>query len=650
MPNPVPEGSLRNEIPATPTSLGEALWHLVSHPYELLVRRWNWKSALLSALLRGGIYFFVNLKVGLAAASAAMLTEWSYRVLTAGALASATQSLRQVKPAWQGAVAVAVLIPLVSHSLEYLVHWLRGTAALNASIAASIAFTVVSYCFQFFIMRQDVLIVGPGSGSLMSDLARLPGTVLGILAAPFRMLTRALCVPAFLLLPLQAASDAAPPRLPNVLFITIDTLRADHLSSYGYHLKTSPNIDRLAEQGVRYEHAYTVTSRTGPSHYSMFTSRYPQEHGAKLNGFAVAENTKFLFLPQILRRFGYKTGAFVSAWPLTAHLTQLDRWFDTYDEELNRTYQYINSSRWAEDVTPKAISWLEEHDTKDPFFLWVHYFDPHSPYDFREGFEASEPSGNPDRWAPHGGRERVELIRTYDSEVLYTDHYLQKLFDALDKRQLTDSTLVVLTSDHGECLGEYGFRGHGSQSFENILHVPLILRWPGTLPEGRVVRQRVTLLDLAPTIIDLTVRRSQPDQKIPATFAGRSLAGHLLEERKLLEQPVHFAVYSGQKWIAPKWISWLWLWRGELDFPLRMGRIFQDRKVTWMENEDELRVVDLNTDPLELEPSILDDDSPIYEKETARLARWYEATALTEGESQMTEADRNALRSLGYLQ
>ena len=645
------EGHPRDVVPHSSPTLGEAMRYLATHPYELLVKQWNWKSALLSSLLRGGIYFFVNLKVGWEAAAAAMLTEWSYRAVTAGALASATQSLRRVTPAWQGATAVAVLIPLVSHALEYFVHWMRGTAALNASIAASIGFTVVSYAFQFFIMREDVLITGPGSSSLARDFARLPRTVFGIIAGPFRVVLCALFISACLLLPIRAEPQGAPSVTPpNVLFITIDTLRADHLSSYGYHLKTSPNIDRLASEGVRYESAYTVTPRTGPSHYSMFTSRYPQEHGAKLNGYSVASNSKFLFLPQILRRFGYETGAFISAWPLTGRLTQLNQWFDTYDEELSRTYQYINSSRWAEDVTPKAVSWLKDRDQDDPFFLWVHYFDPHSPYDFREEFEATEPSGHSDRWAASGGRERTELIRTYDSEIRYTDHHLQSLFAALDDLDLTESTLVVLTADHGECLGEFGFRGHGSQTYENILHVPLIMRWPGTLPAGKVVTQPVSLLDMAPTIVDLTVRRSNPEEKIPATFAGRSLAANLLEDRELPAQPIHFAAYAGQKWIAPKWISWMWLWRGELNFPLHLGQIFQGRKVTWTDDEYELRVVDLGADPLELRPEVLDDDSPVYQKETARLARWYESTALTEGESQITESDKDALRSLGYLQ
>jgi choline-sulfatase len=167
---------------------------------------------------------------------------------------------------------------------------------------------------------------------------------------------------------------------PNVLLITVDTLRADHLSSYGYHLKTSPYIDKLAQEGARFDRVYTAIPLTGPAHLSLFTSRYPQEHGARRNGVAMASEGAPIAFPQLLRATGYRNAAFISAWPLTARLTGLDAWFDHYDENLTRKYQLFNSSRWAEDVTPPAIDWMKRNGAAhEPFFLWVHYFDPHSP-------------------------------------------------------------------------------------------------------------------------------------------------------------------------------------------------------------------------------------------------------------------------------
>ena len=215
-------------------------------------------------------------------------------------------------------------------------------------------------------------------------------------------------------------------RHPNILLITIDTLRADHLSSYGYPLKTSPAIDYLAERGVRFSSAYSPIPLTGPSHVSLFTSRFPQEHGARVNGYAVDKDSKWLFLPQILRRFGYFNAAFISAWPLTSRLTHLDRWFDVYDEDLSRKYQVFNSSRYAEDVTPLVTDWLENRPPR-PFFLWVHYFDPHSPYHLRDGFEELAKSGHPDNRPLSKNQEMTDRIRNYDSEIAYTDSHIGKL-------------------------------------------------------------------------------------------------------------------------------------------------------------------------------------------------------------------------------
>ena len=194
--------------------------------------------------------------------------------------------------------------------------------------------------------------------------------------------------------------EAATEGLPNILLITIDTLRADHLSSYGYHKQTSPRIDEMAAQGVRFDRAHTVIPLTGPSHLSMFTGRYPQEHGARINGTAPPSNSRWLSLPQILRRFGYRSSAFVSAWPLIGRLTRLHRWFDDYDQEMTRKYDIVHASRDAPAVTRAATRWLRRnHDER--FFLWAHYFDPHAPYELHPEFGDLPASGH------HAGRSRA---------------------------------------------------------------------------------------------------------------------------------------------------------------------------------------------------------------------------------------------------
>ncbi len=440
----------------------------------------------------------------------------------------------------------------------------------------------------------------------------------------------------------------AQEKLPNVVFITVDTLRSDHLSSWGYHLKTSPNIDQIASEGMRYENAYTVTTRTAPSHYSMFTSRYPQEHGAKLNGFAVSETSKFLFLPQIFQKHGYTNGAFVSSWVLTSRLTKLDRFFGVYDEDLNRKYQKIHSMRWAEDVAPKAISWMQQNKD-EPFFLWVHFFDPHSPYDFREEFDVTETTGAVDHTKDRGQDVVMDDVRAYNSEIKYTDHYIGQVIDAVDEMGLGEDTLIVLTADHGESLGEREFQGHARRIWESIVRVPLIMRWTGTIEAGQVEEAKVSTIDIMPTIIDMTIKKSQPDVVIPTEFAGRSLSSNVLEQESLPDRIVRFVAFAGQKWIAPTWLAKLWL--RDLDFPLRLGYRQGDKKVAWTPENETVDIVDLGEDPFALHRETPGEGSRAFERETDALTKWFRATHLEEsGENQMTSKDREALKSLGYLQ
>lgn len=444
---------------------------------------------------------------------------------------------------------------------------------------------------------------------------------------------------------------AAQEKLPNVVFITVDTLRADHLSSWGYHLKTSPNIDKLAAEGMRYENAYTVTSRTAPSHYSMFTSRYPQEHGSKLNGFAVSEKSRFLFLPQVFQNHGYENGAFVSSWVLTGRLTKLNRFFNVYDDELNRKYQTINSMRWAEDVTPKAISWMrQKKDQNKPFFLWVHLFDPHSPYDFREKFDVTEKTGAPDHTKDRGEDSVMKDVRAYNSEIRYTDHYIGQIVDAVDEMNLTEDTLIVLVSDHGESLGEAGTeQGHGHWLWESVVRVPMIMRWPGKIKAGQVETSKVSTIDLMPTIIDMTIKKTHPEVVIPTEYAGRSLSDNLLTGADLPDRIVRFVAFAGQKWIMPKWFAKLWL--RDLDFPLRVGYRQGDKKVIWTTEKDEIEIVGLSRDPFGAHPSRPKVDSPAYTAEVDAMTKWFRTTHLEEsGENLRTAKDLEALESLGYIQ
>lgn len=164
-------------------TLREALYRLWTRPAELIVRRWNWKAALFSSLVRGIIFFLANLKSGWRAATGAMLAEWIYRGITSGFYGAITQGLGETEPEWQGAMAAMILLPVMSHSLEFLVHWLRHTPHLKASVISSLIFTVISTLFNFYAMRRGTMVVGANSPSLADDLRRMPRMIGGFLAA-----------------------------------------------------------------------------------------------------------------------------------------------------------------------------------------------------------------------------------------------------------------------------------------------------------------------------------------------------------------------------------------------------------------------------------------------------------------------------------
>jgi hypothetical protein len=163
-------------------TLREALYRLFAQPAELLVRRWNWNAAFFSSLIRGIIFFLANLRAGLWAAAGAMLAEWIYRGITSGFYGAITQTLGETEPEWHGAVAAMLLLPVISHSLEFVVHWLRHTPHLKVSIISSLCFTIVSTLFNYYAMRRGTMVVGRNSRSPAQDMRALPGVIGGFLA------------------------------------------------------------------------------------------------------------------------------------------------------------------------------------------------------------------------------------------------------------------------------------------------------------------------------------------------------------------------------------------------------------------------------------------------------------------------------------
>jgi len=304
---------------------------------------------------------------------------------------------------------------------------------------------------------------------------------------------------------------------PNVLLITIDTLRADHLHSYGFPLETSPNLDALAAESVVFERAIAAASSTAPAHASIMTSKYVRQHSVGyLNGGAVLAGATTL--ADVFREAGYRTAAFVSN-DVLQRRTGLDRGFESYDDELRkRLPNRMLFERVAEDTTQSALHWLGSIG-EAPFLLWVHYIDPHGPYtppaEFLGSFQldpipgerplpvlpdVSGYRGIPDYQAIEGLSLPSEYQSRYADEILYADHWIGRLLEAVDS--ISGETIVLVTADHGESLGEHEryFVHFWTTTPENA-HVPLILRAPGLSAERR--RELVSHVDVMPTLLEL---------------------------------------------------------------------------------------------------------------------------------------------------
>ncbi len=264
---------------------------------------------------------------------------------------------------------------------------------------------------------------------------------------------------------------------PHVVLITLDTTRRDRLGCYGYSRKTSPRLDELAARSVVYDRAVAASSWTLPSHASMFTGKFPSSHGAdydpegplrltqaiqgpeewseyRASGLSTSEET----LALLLREEGYETAAVVGG-PWMKRVFGLDRGFEKYDDE---GIGDVNG-RLASEVTASALEVLEAPRSGRPLFLFLNYFDPHGPY------EAP---------APFGGTFGPEPSDRYDEEILYMDHHVGRLLDGLKTRRIFDDSLIVVTADHGELLGEHGKMGHGATLFEEEIRVPFFVKYP----------------------------------------------------------------------------------------------------------------------------------------------------------------------------
>ncbi|MBI4161969.1 MAG: sulfatase [Acidobacteria bacterium] len=433
-----------------------------------------------------------------------------------------------------------------------------------------------------------------------------------------------------LLLFLSPTLAAGPPSPPNLLIVTLDTTRADHLSCYGYPHPTSPNIDRIARGGVLFESATTQIPLTGPAHASLMTSRHPRSHGAVRNGVPMRADVPTL--AEVLRGHGYATGAFVSGWTLRRNLTGLDRGFDRFDDRLEDRYRVVNAQRTADQATDLALQWIGERKGR-PFFLWVHYFDPHSPYRRHPEFYRLPAGGS-------SGRNEfgypLEKVARYDSEIGFTDREIGRLLGAVDRSGTGPDTLVVITGDHGESFGDHGYVGHGRRVYEANLHVPLIVRFPRNLPGGGRSSHPAQTIDVMPTVLALL---GVPG---PMGMEGRDLGPALRGTTDLPEPEIYFETFAGAR---KKF--WRVFSPPLAGVPIRVGRRIGAWKYIYDPKTGEHELYDLATDPAETINRIRD------HPEFLGLGRHCLDRHGNHGlraDQALSQEDRRTLKSLGYLE
>lgn len=275
---------------------------------------------------------------------------------------------------------------------------------------------------------------------------------------------------------------------PNVLLISIDTLRADHLGSYGYAAAQTPSLDALARRGLRFSQAITVAPLTLPAHSSLMTGTFPSYHGVRDNGgFYLGDD--HVTLAEVLRARGYRTGGFVAAFVLDGRwgINQgFDRYFDDFDLSKYKVEAGLDAvQRPASDVIDKAIEWLDQ-EARGPFFAWVHLYEPHAPYDPPEPIRARFPA---------------TMVGAYDAEIATADLQVGRLLSHLAADGRLDRTVVVVLGDHGESLGEHDELQHAFFVYDSTVRIPLVIAGPGV--PAREIPDQVRIVDVMPTLLDL---------------------------------------------------------------------------------------------------------------------------------------------------
>jgi len=438
---------------------------------------------------------------------------------------------------------------------------------------------------------------------------------------------------------------------PNVLFITVDTLRADHLGCYGYVRDTSPNIDKLANEGILFSNAVVQWPKTAPSFASMLTGTYGYHNGV-MRSTPQKIDIYFVLLPEILKNANYNTVGVVTNGTLDA-VYNFNQGIDTHIE----TWHEYGSTD-AEYVTEYALSWLKKNANKGKFFMWLHYIDPHGRYEPPEPYNEiyvgdkyydgsrktklnsgiSEDIGGIPENVHLGKHTEVDYyIAQYDAEIRYMDEHIGKVLDEVKAMGLSDNTIIIFTADHGESLGEHNYYfAHGRLPYNDNVEVPLIIMNPGLKSEIKVIDQPVELINILPTVLDIL------DIPINKEAQGKSLVPLML----------------GNSDSIPKYVF------TEAGFQMNYQRVIRTKKwkLIYVPDEKDQRIMqgmpfelyDIENDPKELN-NLVNVETKIASELQKELFKWMESAKGVNGLPSpgtvvIDKKTEENLKSLGYIE
>ncbi len=427
----------------------------------------------------------------------------------------------------------------------------------------------------------------------------------------------------------------------NVIILTIDTLRADHLGSYGYFRNTSPNIDRFAEDGVLFTKAYAQASATSQSVSSFMTSKSP----SKFRRYNKKLGYERVTLAEILKENGYKTAGIVTN-PWLKEEMGFAQGFDDYSYVPHYNYGFKSSN----EVNKRALDWLKENKDEKTF-LWLHYLEPHAPYRsheeyqydpgyqgrFKDNFTNIDANTykNPDLKLTD--EEIYHINALYDGEINYIDNSIGNLLSELKRTGLYDNTIIILTSDHGDEFREHGGTGHDHTLYNELINVPLIIKGPGV--ENITSDNQVRLMDVVPTILDIL------KVKADRSFDGVSLMplfnrkNYNLEVYSKMENH-HASIISKDEW--------------KVILKFREMKFVPDKDVEWEKIETRKELYDLKEDPDE-QNNLIDEYPEIANELEERLMELrmevqdVEDEPEKESDDEISKRTKEELRSLGYV-